>query len=259
MNLVIESVAGAIGTITLNNPRIHNALSSALLEALIAALDRMRSAQVRVVILRAQPGAKVFSSGHVVQDLPLSGRDPLTFGDPHPRAIRAIEEHPAPVIAMIEGSVWGSACELVMSCDILIASEEATFALTPAKLGIPYNLSGVLNLSQSVSMPLIKEMLFTACPFPAAWAKEAGFVNQVVPTNKLESVTRELCDRILQNSPMTISILKEELRVLSRAYPLNPEAYERIQSLRRTIYDSEDYKEGIRAFFEKRAPVFKGK
>jgi methylmalonyl-CoA decarboxylase len=259
MDLLIEAVADSIGTITLNNPRMHNALSAALLDALISALERMKRAQVRAVILRAPPGAKVFSAGHDVKELPLSGRDPLTFIDPLRRAIRAVEEHPAPVIAMIEGSVWGGACELVMSCDLLVASEQSTFAITPAKLGVPYNLSGVLNFSKSVSMPLIKEMLFTAQPVSAAWARDAGIVNRVVPADQLESVTRELCAGILQNSPMVIAILKEEMRVLSEAHPLNPEAFERIQSLRRAIYNSEDYKEGIQAFFEKRRPVFQGK
>ncbi len=258
MDLVLEQVADGVGTVTLNNPRMHNALSGPLLDGLIAALDRMTAASVRAVILRAPPGARVFSAGHDVRELPLSGRDPLDFIDPLRRAVRAIEEHPAPVIAMIEGSVWGGACELVMSCDLIVASADSTFAITPAKLGVPYNLSGVLNLSKSVSMPLIKEMLFTAQPFPAAWVRDAGIINQVVPTEQLESATRALCARIFQNSPTVIAILKEELRVLSEAHPLNPEAFERVQSLRRSIYNSDDYKEGIRAFFEKRPPVFRG-
>jgi methylmalonyl-CoA decarboxylase len=256
--LVLDQIADAVGTITLNNPRMHNALSAAMLDGLVAGLGGMKAAGVHVVVLRALPGARVFSAGHDVNELPVSGRDPLSFVDPLRQTIRVIEECPMPIIAMIEGSVWGGACELVMSCDLVIAAEQATFAITPAKLGVPYNLTGVLNLSKSVSMPLIKEMLFTAQPFSASWAKDAGIVNRVVPVDQLETVTYELCAQILKNSPTVIAILKEELRVLSDAHPMNPEQFERIQSLRRAIYNSADYREGIRAFLEKRPPRFTG-
>jgi len=150
--------------ITLNNPKKHNALSTALIDELCAALEEMLLSQVRVVVLRAPAGAKVFSAGHDVQELPTNGRDPLTYGDPVRRVIRIIELFPAPVIAMVEGSVWGGACELVMSCDIIVAGDDSTFAVTPAKLGMPYNISGVQNFLNTGGMPLCKEMLFTAQP-----------------------------------------------------------------------------------------------
>ena len=129
--------------------------------------------QVRVVVLRAAAGAKVFSAGHDVRELPTNGRDPLTYDDPVRRVIRMIELFPAPVIAMVEGSVWGGACELVMSCDMIVASEDSTFAVTPAKLGMPYNISGVQNFLNTGGMPLCKEMLFTAQPMRSIgwWCK----------------------------------------------------------------------------------------
>jgi methylmalonyl-CoA decarboxylase len=194
-----------------------------------------------------------------VKELPTNGRDPLTYHDPLRHAVRMIETHPAPVIAMIEGSVWGGACELVMSCDLITAARESTFAITPAKIGVPYNLSGTLNFMKVADMHFIKEMLFTAQPVPAERMAACGVINHVVPREALESFTMQLARQISRTSPLVQRILKEELRVLAGAHPLNPEAYERIQALRREVYDSSDYQEGITAFLEKREPAFQGK
>ncbi len=260
MPLVLTSVSDSIGVITLNNPQRRNALSSDLINEITNTLTAMASLDVRVVILRAAKGQKVWSAGHDVNELPQKGgRDPLTYTDPLRQVIRAIHEHPHPVIAMIEGSVWGGACEMVISCDLVVASEASTFTITPAKLGVPYNLSGVLNFMRTTHLLLIKEALFTGQSISAQRAYEAGIVNRVVPLEALEDVTYQLANQISENSPLVVSVLKEQLRVLREAAPLNPEAFERVQALRRAVYDSEDYKEGLRAFFEKRKPNFPGK
>lgn len=255
--LVRKSLDGQIGTITLDNPARHNALSAPLIADLLNALAEL-SAGARVIILRAPKGAKVWSAGHDVRELPTNGRDPLTYDDPLRRVVRAIKELPTPIIAMVEGGVWGGACEMIMNCDLVIAGEGSTFAITPAKLGVPYDIEGTLSLMQSVSLPIIKEMLFTAQPMSAQRALQVGLINHMVPVETLEAETAELAAQIIRNSPLVISLLKEQLRVLSEAYPLNPEGFQRIQSIRRRIYDSADYQEGIRAFFERRAPQFQG-
>ncbi len=259
MALVSTSVEASVGTITLDHPAKHNALSAALIADLLEALNGLVGAGVRVIVLRASRGAKVWSAGHDVRELPTNGRDPLTYDDPLRRVVRAVKETPAPVLAMIEGTVWGGACELVMNCDLVVAADGATFALTPAKLGVPYDMAGVLNLMRSVSLPVIKEMLFTAEPMPAERALRLGLVNQVVPVDQLEAATRDLAQKITRNSPLVIALLKEELHVLSGASYLSPEGFERIQALRRRILDSADYQEGIRSFFERRAPHFEGR
>jgi len=259
MTLVEVSETDGAGTLTLNDPASRNALSSGLVKDLIQGLATLRERQVRMVVVRAPKGAKTWSSGHDVRELPTGGRDPLTYSDPMRNAIRQIQEFPAPVIALVEGGVWGGAFELVTSCDVVIAADSATFAVTPAKIGLPYDIVGVLNLMQSVSMVFIKEMLFRAQPVPAVRAMAAGVVNRVVPAEELDAALAEVAADIRRNSPLVISLLKQELRELAAARPLGAGTYERLQSIRRQIYDSEDYKEGLRAFFEKRTPRFTGR
>lgn len=255
--ILISQLEG-IGIITLNHGKV-NALSRQLIDDLCAALGQMTADSMQVVILRAAKDVKVFSAGHDVRELPTNGRDPLTYNDPLRHAVRTIEQHPAPIIAMVEGQVWGGACELVMACDLVVGCSGCHFALTPAKLGVPYNLSGTMNFLKVAGIHLVKEMLFTAHPVPAERLAATGVINYVVPPEELESFTVDLARRIAQTSPLVNRILKEEVRVLANAHPLNPESYERIQALRREVYDSSDYQEGIRAFFEKRKPEFRGK
>jgi len=257
--LVIATVSNSIGLITLNHPRRHNALSRELIDDVCAALESMRREEVRVVILRAPTGAKVFSAGHDIRELPTNGRDPLTYNDPLRMLVRTIEHFSAPVMAMVEGSVWGGACELVMSCDLIVASADSTFAITTAKLGVPYNISGIQNFLNTGGMPLCKEMLFTAQPLSVKRLQERGIVSHAVPREQLESVTLEIAEKIAKNSPLVISLLKEELRLLSISHNLGPETFERVQAMRRQVYDSDDYQEGIRSFFERRAPSFQGR
>jgi methylmalonyl-CoA decarboxylase len=107
MSFVITEVNESVGTIMLNRPKV-NALSGELIDEIISALENMKALNLRVIILRAKPGVKVFSAGHEVSELPTNGRDPLTYNDPLRQLVRAVQLHPCPVIAMIEGTVWGA-------------------------------------------------------------------------------------------------------------------------------------------------------
>ena len=258
MTLIIKEIKDHVGYITLNDPKRLNPLSAEIIKEVIDAFNEFKVQKLRAVILKAVKGVKVFSAGHNVKELPMGILDPLTYGDPLRTVIRTIQKHPCPVIAMIEGSVWGGACEMVMSCDILIASDKSTFAITPAKLGVPYDIVGVLNFMKSVNLPVIKEILFTAQPISAKRAIEIGMINHAVPEEELEKYTEDMVSIIVKNAPLAISVIKEELRVLSNAAQLTPNAYEKIQCGRRIVYNSADYKEGLTAFFEKRKPLFKG-
>lgn len=258
MSLILAEVSDGIGTITLNYEIKRNALSEQLVQQVTATFDRFKADGVRVAILRAPPGAKVWSSGHNVAELPLGGRDPLGWQDPLRMLIRDLEAFPAPVIALVEGGVWGGACELVFACDMIVATPEATFAATPAKLGVPYNATGLLTFLNAAPPHIAKELLFTGRPMSAARLERQGIINHVVAAEEITAFTREIALSIAHNSPLAIGVMKEQLRILAGAHALSPADFERIQGLRRVVYSSRDYAEGINAFKEKRAPVYLG-
>lgn len=258
MPLILTSFSNNIATITMNHPETRNSLSNALLNELIGTLQLLEKHKARVVIIRAQAGVKVWSSGFDISELPVPGRDPLSYNDPLEQALRQIQLFPAPVIAMIEGSVWGGACDLSFICDIAIGCPSASFAITPAKIGVPYNSTGILHFINVVGPRISREMFFTAQPIGAERAMQLGILNHLVKTEDLETFTYEMAAQITENSPLAIAVIKEQLRLLGNSHPLSPETFERIQGLRRKAYDSKDYLEGKQAFFEKRKPVFQG-
>ena len=257
--MLIAHHADKIGTLILDREDKRNALCEVMVEEFSAALAEFSNAGVRCVILRAKSGSKVWSAGHDIDELPAAGRDPLGWRDPLRKLVREIESFPAPVIAMVEGSVWGGACETVFACDLVIAAQGAIFAATPAKHGVPYNITGLLTFLNTANLRLGKEMLFTADPLSAERLRDLGVINHVVAVEELEAFTTAMARRIVSNAPLSISVMKEQLRILAGAHTMSPEDFERIQGLRRVVYNSADYAEGLTAFKEKRKPTFHGR
>jgi methylmalonyl-CoA decarboxylase len=257
MSLVRTEFSDRVGTIAFDNYPKRNALSRALIAEVLAAFDRFKKEAARAVVIRSAASKDVWSAGHDVDELPKADIDPLPYGDPLEQLMRAVKAFPAPVLAMVHGSVWGGACELVMACDIVIADETCTFAITPAKLGVPYNAAGFLNFISRLPLTIVKEMFFTADPIPAERAERVGIVNMIVPSAELETRTYAMAKTIARRSPAAIAAYKEAIRVLSDAVAINADTYEYLHGLRRDVYFGPDYREGIQAFLEKRPPRFR--
>jgi len=260
MSLVITELNDGIGTIILNNDRKLNALSHALVNDVIEAIGEMEHRKARVVILRASSDAKYWCAGHDVSELPEKRRDPLIYDDPLRCLVRTIREAPFPIIAMVGKDVFGGGCEVVFACDLIVAAEKVQFAFTPAKLGVAYNMTGLVTFMNDAGLHLLKEMVFTAQPISVERFERAGVINLVVSFESLEKNTLEIARQISENAPLAITAMKAEMNIIANARSVSMERAEMIQMLRRAAYDSQDYEEGKAAVLSKprRKPVFTG-
>jgi methylmalonyl-CoA decarboxylase len=256
-SLCPTQIANNIGIATLNNPPV-NSLSGDLCDALLEAFDKFEKARVRVIILRANPSAKIWSAGHDIRDIPLDGRDAVTWTTGFEQVLRRVRSSPMPVIAMLHTSVWGAACDLSVTCDLAIGTPKTTFAITPVKLGISYNTAGMSHFLGVLPLHIVKEMVFTGNPLSAEDAYRLGLLNRLVSPDKLEATTMEIAGTIASRAPLAVSVVKAELSSLSRGAPLSADEFESIQGARRAAFRSDDLKEGVKSFFEKRIPVFQG-
>lgn len=259
MKYIKSKIENKIATITLDNDIHRNAFNLKLLAELCEIFDTFKTVDIRVVVIRNNPEAKVWCAGSNIHELPEAGKDPLPENNPLEKLMRKIEEFPHPVIAMLDGSVWGGGCDLAFSCDLLIGTSQTSFAITTAKMGVPYNAIGILNFLNRVPINIAKEMFYTAQPISAEKAYQLGILNHLLKTDEIENFTYTLANRIAENSPLSISVTKQQLNLLSKARPLDDKALETINKLRVLAYTSEDMKEGKQAFLEKRKPEFKGK
>ena len=259
--LVNVTIEDRICFIEMNNPEKLNCLSDQMCRNIVDALNYAYESECVAIVIKAQCKHGVWSAGHDIRELPQDGSDPLAYDVPMERMLHRVQEVAIPVIACVNGSVWGGACDLCLSCDMIVASANATFAITPAKIGIPYNASGIMHFVNQLGLNKAREMFFLATPIEAEDALNVGLINRVAPLEELDKVLEEhFLTPLRRNSVMSISAIKRQFRVLSKASSvISSEGFERINAYRTRVYKGVDYLEGISAFLQKRQPQFTGK
>ena len=243
-----------IGILTLNHPEKRNALSRAMLQGLHEALRRIAEDRtVRAVIIRA--AGSVFSSGHDLRELADGCQsDHASLFTLCTEVMEAIRKLPQPVIAEVHGLATAAGCQLVATCDLAIASENASFATPGVKIGLFCTTPGVA-VSRAVPAKKALEMLFTGTPISAAEAERCGLINRVVPADRLRAETMELARQIAKSSASTMALGK---RAFYEQLPLDrPAAYAVAQKVMTANAAAADAQEGIHAFLEKRSPQWK--
>jgi methylmalonyl-CoA decarboxylase len=259
MKFIKTTQKDQLGILRLDNEKKSNSLNLEMIDEMTAAFDVFEKNKVRVVILRSNPGAKVWCAGLRIDQLPAPEKDPVPYEYALEKILRRIENFPGVVIAMIDGSVWGGGCELVFSCDILLGSPKASFAITPARISAPYNPNQVNRVLQRVGSNLAMELFFTADVMDAARAEQLGILNHVLPAPELEAYTLAIADRIIRNAPLAISLIKTQVHQLATR-TVEQVTHDEVNRLQvKKVYESNDFEEGKRAFLERRKPVFKGK
>ena len=248
----------AVSTIVMQDPAKRNALGHAMLVELTEAFDSLRNRDVRAVVLRAGPEDKVWCAGFDIGAL-APGVDPLAQDGPLQGLFRRVRDCQAPVIAMLHGSAWGGGTDLALRCDMTVADPTCTLAFTPARLGLPCDPDGLLNVMLRAGLHVAIEMFSTADPVPAERALHLRLLNHLVPEAELQGFTYALAQRIAANAPLSVASAKQQLRALAGAMPLPAMQVQAMMEGRRRALDSADYRAGLDAFHGRRAPVFNGR
>jgi enoyl-CoA hydratase/carnithine racemase len=252
---VLFEKQGGVVRLTLNRPEKRNALSLKVLGELEAAIGRIaRDPEARVVVIAG--AGKVFCAGHDLTEM--TGRTEAEYRELFSACsvvMQGLRKLTQPVIARVQGMATAAGCQLVASCDLVVAASDAQFAAPGVKIGL-FCTTPMVPLVRAVPAKLALEMLFTGSPISAERALAAGLVNRVVPADQLDAAVQEFCNAILASSPLVIGLGKrafyDQLSVDEAT------AYERAVEIITDNATRADAQEGFRAFLEKRPPVWRG-
>jgi enoyl-CoA hydratase/carnithine racemase len=254
----VEEPAPGVARLTISNPEKRGALDRALLERLTATLGEL---DARCVVLTGE--GRAFCAGYDIGELLREGYDDGADAEaahPFPAALAAIEAYPHPVLAALNGATIGGGLELAIACDLRIAADTAQLGMPPAKLGVVYATAGLNRFLTTIGAARTRELFLTGRRIDAPTAERWGLVNEVVEAEALPAAALALASEIAANAPLSLRGNKAGIRALvAAAGALDPAVAAALDADRRRAFESEDLREGLRAFGEKRPPVWRGR
>ena len=256
--LVIDAPAPDVARLTIANPLKRNALDQAILDAIARAV---RGLDARCLVLTGSEG--MFSAGYDIGDIP-----PEVFAEeaerlvahPFAEAIDALERYPYPTMAALNGHAIGGGLELALSCDLRVAARGIKLGMPPAKLGLVYSHTGIRKFLDVIGAARTRELFLVGRNVDAETAERWSLVNEVVFGPELAGRALALAEEIAANAPLSLEGNKRVLReLLAAEAQLDPAIERELVQLRAACFQSEDFREGVRAFGEKRKPRWKGR
>ena len=247
---------GPVARILIDNPARRNAISRAMWRALPALVAQaIGAAATRVLTVQSSVDG-YFCAGADIAEFESTYRDPEESRRANAEiqaAVRALAAVPVPTLALIDGACVGGGVSLALACDIRLASDRASFAVTPARLGLSYHPDDIARLATACGHPGAAELLFTGKPWPAARARESGLVNQALAREGFEAACAGMTAAIAGNSLDALRAMKEGLRAIQGG---DVDALAQSAGRFEALFDGRDFREGRDAFLQKRAAVF---
>ena len=258
--LLLDHPAEAVARIRISNPERRNALDHEILDTLAETLPRLdHGIETRCVLITGAPPA--FSAGYDLTAIPGATfeRDAEALvAHPFHDAMEALAGHPWPTVAAINGHCLGGGLELAMTCDLRICAAGAKLGMPPAKLGLVYSHTGLRKFIDTLGLARTKELFLTGRNFAAERAERIGLVHEVVEDDAFEAAALGLAAEVAANAPLSTRGNKRAIEVLNSNPVLSEQQEAGLIALRESCFSSEDLREGVEAFAEKRKPHWKG-
>ncbi|HEV8440258.1 MAG TPA: enoyl-CoA hydratase [Methylomirabilota bacterium] len=251
---------GHIATVVFNRPKMRNAISLAMWSEIATVTERLsKDDSVRAIVYRGA-GTEAFASGADISEFKEHRKDTATalaYGKQTDAAYSAIRVCPKPTVAMVFGFCMGGAMAVGMACDLRFAAHGSKFGIPAARLSIIYGLDAVHQLVDLVGPAYAKDILYSARAVEAEEAIRIGLIQRLMPAAELEAYTYEYLRTVAANAPLSVRGTKAQVRAIFEG--IGEVHREQLRALSLETFDSEDYKEGTRAFLEKRPPRFQGR